>query len=120
MSDLIIIIIIIIIIYSNHHNSKMNIFIEGSLICAQALFCLRALLGATRIHSYTRMVLAPSGLDLPHPGASTLISAPWSNQLRSLQPTQPRQVSGKLGERPIFGACVSSIFQIWSMLRNSY
>ena len=43
-SDLIIIIIIIII----------NLFIEGSLISAKALFCLRALFGATRIHSCTR------------------------------------------------------------------
>ena len=41
-----IIIIIIIII---------NLFIEGSLISAKALFCLRALFGATRIHSCTRM-----------------------------------------------------------------
>ena len=44
MKGLIIIIIIII-----------NLFIEGSLISAQALFCLRALFGATRIHSYTRI-----------------------------------------------------------------
>ena len=33
----------------------INLFIEGSLIRAKALFCLRALFGATRIHSYTRM-----------------------------------------------------------------
>ena len=44
---LILIIIIIIII--------INLFIEGSLISAKALFCLRALFGATRIHFYTRM-----------------------------------------------------------------
>ena len=44
---LIIIIIIIIIIF--------NLFIEGSLISAKALFCLRALFGAARTHSYTRM-----------------------------------------------------------------
>ena len=34
----------------------INLFIEGSLISAKALFCLRALFGATRIHSCTRMV----------------------------------------------------------------
>ena len=33
----------------------INLFIEGSLISAKALFCLRALFGATRIHSCTRM-----------------------------------------------------------------
>ena len=33
----------------------INLFIEGSLISAKALFCLRALFGATRIHSYARM-----------------------------------------------------------------
>ena len=33
----------------------INLFIEGSVISAKALFCLRALFGATRIHSYTRM-----------------------------------------------------------------
>ena len=34
----------------------IDLFIEGSLISAQALFSLRALFGATRIHSfYTRM-----------------------------------------------------------------
>ena len=33
----------------------INLFIEGSLISAKALFCLRALFGATLIHSYTRM-----------------------------------------------------------------
>ena len=32
-----------------------TLFIECSLISAQALFCLRALFGAQRIHSYTRM-----------------------------------------------------------------
>ena len=30
----------------------MNLFIQGSFISAQALFSLRALFGATRIHSY--------------------------------------------------------------------
>ena len=44
-SNIIIIIIIIII----------NLFIEGSLISAKALFCLRALFGATRIQSCMRM-----------------------------------------------------------------
>ena len=33
----------------------INFFIEGSLISAEALFFLRALVGATWIHSYTRM-----------------------------------------------------------------
>ena len=33
----------------------INLFIEGSLISANALFCLRALFGATRIHSYMRI-----------------------------------------------------------------
>ena len=33
----------------------INLFIEGSLISAQSLFSLRALFGATRIHSYSRM-----------------------------------------------------------------
>ena len=33
----------------------INLFIEGSLISAKALFCLRALFGATWIHSYRRM-----------------------------------------------------------------
>ena len=33
----------------------IKLFIEGSLTSANALFCLRALFGATRIHSYTRM-----------------------------------------------------------------
>ena len=47
-SVVIIIIIIIIVII-------INLFIEGSLISAKALFCLRALFGATRIHSYMRM-----------------------------------------------------------------
>ena len=41
------IIIIIIII--------LDLFIESSLISAYALFCVRALFGGTRIHSYTRM-----------------------------------------------------------------
>ena len=45
LTCIIIIIIIIIII---------DLFIEGSLISAQALFCLRALFGATRIHSFIR------------------------------------------------------------------
>ena len=31
------------------------LFIEGSLLSAKVLFCLRALFGATQIHSYTRM-----------------------------------------------------------------
>ena len=30
----------------------MNLFIEGSLISVKALFCLRALFGASRIHFY--------------------------------------------------------------------
>ena len=33
-----------------------NLFIEGSFISAKALLSLRALFGATQIHSYTRMV----------------------------------------------------------------
>ena len=33
------------------NNIIINLFIEGSLISAKALFCLRALFGATRIHS---------------------------------------------------------------------
>ena len=33
----------------------INLFIEGSLISAKALFCLRALFGATRIQSCMRM-----------------------------------------------------------------
>ena len=33
----------------------INLFVEGSLISAKALLCLRALFGATWIHSYTRM-----------------------------------------------------------------
>ena len=45
--ELTIVIIIIIIIIS--------LFIEGSLISAKDLFCLRALFGTTRIHSSTRM-----------------------------------------------------------------
>ena len=53
---MIIIIIIIIII--------MNLFIEGSLISAQAVFSLRALVGATRIHSYMRMASLRRQSDL--------------------------------------------------------
>ena len=33
----------------------INLFTEGSLISAKALFCLRALFRAMLIHSYTRM-----------------------------------------------------------------
>ena len=33
----------------------INLFIEGSLISAKALFCLRVLFGAMRNHSYTMM-----------------------------------------------------------------
>ena len=33
----------------------INLFIEGSLVIAKALFCLRALFGARWIHCYTRM-----------------------------------------------------------------
>ena len=33
----------------------INLFIEGSRISAEALICLRALYGATRIYTYTRM-----------------------------------------------------------------
>ena len=36
------------------NNNGIYLFIEGSLISAQALFSLRALFGAMRIHSYTR------------------------------------------------------------------
>ena len=46
-------------VHNNNNNIIIiNLFIEGSLISAKALFCLfclRALFGATRIHSYTRM-----------------------------------------------------------------
>ena len=98
----------------------INSFIEGSLIIAKALFCLRALFSATGICSYTRMAslirtrlsdlcmqrevgsfseetigynctpgwkpsylcpIGPPTTDGPHPGASTLISAPLSKQL---------------------------------------
>ena len=31
---------------------SINLFIEGSLISDKALFCLRALFGASQIHSY--------------------------------------------------------------------
>ena len=78
----------------------IKLFIQCSLISDQALFSLRALFGATliqrsytRIASLTRMGLRcrrfhPSYLYLagpqttyaPHPGKSTLISAPLSNQ----------------------------------------
>ena len=38
-----------------HYNNGIYLFIEGTLISAQAEFTLRALFGAMRIHSYTKM-----------------------------------------------------------------
>ena len=58
----------------------LKLFIEGSLISAKALFCLRALFQPGNL-----WVLVPrrasNHRDVPNSGASTLISAPWSKQL---------------------------------------